>query len=151
VKQNESLIVRTGEQAPDTTLKSEIIQENRSRAEKLVVALGEMVKDLGPKQQVILAVDDVLNWINKQDLPKDEIKYLGGQRSVRKLLKAAGLFEPERKPGATEQQRFKIEGRKSYVMANFKIAADKRWDDIKGDYKKPVVADLPGITGLVAW
>jgi hypothetical protein len=129
--------VYSGEHAPPTSAKNEIIAEGRSEGVRLAFDLGEFVHKMKGETKVVLAVEDVRDWVaERRQLDRNNSK-LERSLTLRNALKAAGLAEPLRKSN-TEQRRFQIgSARKSHVVANFDIGMEVEWPSIKEFYKKP--------------
>jgi hypothetical protein len=132
--------VRTGDRAPDTTAKDEVIAETRSEGQRLAVDLAGMAKEFAADKgdgKVVLLVDEVRAWIaSKRGMSIDNGKLESGL-TLRRALIGAGLLEPDRKPGASDR-RVKVGQRWRSVVATFDIPADAKWeDDLKAYHKKP--------------
>ena len=134
--ENPKNIVATGERAPSSDAKKEIVEESMSDAERIAFDLGGHVAELKLKK-IVLAVDDVRGFaaaclqIHRED-PK-----LASPLAIRRALVRAGLKEPKLARGET-RKRFPIAalgGRKSYVVANFEIAPGTKWEGIKDFYQ----------------
>jgi Family of unknown function (DUF5906) len=143
-------VIERGERAPMTSMKREIIEASRSPGQLLAHDLGrkaiEMEDDRGRPVKVILAVDEVRRWVAERrginDVNNDKLERA---QTIRKALVAAGLEEPAPGPeGETQRYLVNIDGtvsrnerRKTYVVANFPIAAGAKWEDLKVDFKSP--------------
>ena len=125
--------VRTGDRAPETTAKSEVIAEARSEGQRLALDLAGIAKDAG---QVVLLVDEVRAWVaSKRGMAIDNSK-LESNLTLRKALMIGGLVEPDRKEGAPDR-RIKVGQRWRTVVATFPIPSDAKWDDLKARHRKP--------------
>jgi hypothetical protein len=126
--------VVAGAHAPDTTMKQEVIEELRSDGMTLAYDLGKRaVAANSPK--IVLAVEEVREWVRLRRGLQPGAKNLERGHTLRKMLKAAGMQEPERRRG---EKRFTYApGKKSEVVANFVISAEQGWGDIRAHYKRP--------------
>ena len=129
--------VLQGEHAPETSLKKEIIAEGRSEGERLAFDLGLVVKEKETEQKIVLAMEDVRNWVAEQRKiydPND--RHLEKSATLRKAMIAAGLREPKAK--GEVRRRFRIRNAVySYVVANFEIGEGMEWTDLREFYVDP--------------
>ena len=137
--------VATGDHAPKSIVKSEIIAELRSDGSKLAHDLAKAILDpegLFKDKNVVVAIQEVREWVaRKRGLDIDDHRRLESQLTLRKAMRAAGLMEPSRREDG--RPRFKItigDDRNSrtmlsHVMANFLIDKDAKWPEIKEHFK----------------
>jgi len=133
-------VVATGDHAPMTTAKAEVIAESRSEGQRLAYDLAVAVAH--DNKKVVLRVDEVRSWIATERGMQPDNQKLERPLTIRKAMKAGGLVEPKHDPNKKEQ-RMMADGRPRYLLANFEIKAGTTWDDIKEHHKKP--GDLVGL------
>jgi hypothetical protein len=132
-------VVGTGERAPMTSMKREVIAESRSPGAQIAFTWGEIARDLKdenkqPKKMVV-AVYDVRELVAKKRQLGTEDDRLESALTIKKALVAAGLMEPELQPGES-RKRYWVEvwsGHKvhTYIVANFRISAGTTWEELK--------------------
>ncbi len=132
-------VVGTGDHAPSTSMKKEIIEASRSVGQQLAYDLGGMVRD--SQEKIVLAVEDVRVWVTFFN--QDRSRPLEKPLTLKRALLAAGLKEPRRLPNEP-QRRFMVVDptrtrprRMSQVVANFEIEAEASWSTLKPFYKLP--------------
>ena len=115
--------------------KERIVKESTARTVDIDDELGVRVKESTVK--TVLVVDEVREWVaSVRKLDRNDNR-LERATTLRNAMKAAGLVDPQRKPGK-EMQRFKFkEASTSYVVANFVIAPEDEWKDIKAFHTRP--------------
>ncbi|CAN7208456.1 DUF5906 domain-containing protein [Phenylobacterium sp. LjRoot225] len=128
-------VVGTGDHAPMTSLKAEIIRESRSPGSQLAYDLGESVAEAADEgKKIVLIVDDVRRWVASQrELDVNNYR-MERATTISKALCEAGLRKPERDPEKTEQ-RVKINGVYQYVVANFVVGPGTTWGRLKEYHK----------------
>jgi hypothetical protein len=139
--------VMPGVHAPSTTMKEEIIAESRSEGSRIAHALGGIAiaaltnenNKTDKQKKVVFAVEDVRDFVADRRGLVRHARQFESALTLRKALRDAGMLEPLRKAGKATR-RFKVGGRMSDVVANFRIEAGVSWKDIEDLYKKP--ADL---------
>jgi hypothetical protein len=153
--ENPANIVGTGERAPTSAAKKEMIAESMSDGARIAFDFGEVVvgmnapeKDRPEKElkKVLLAVDDVRDWVaSRLQISKND-RDLDKPRVIRRALVRAGLQEPRLARGETRTRRFLVAADRkamSYVVANFEIEAGAEWKDLKEFYKVPDAIRVP--------
>lgn len=127
--------VKTGEHAPMTGQKKDLIAESRSPGKQLAFELGETTVKSGDK--IILAANDVRAWVAEQRGLGHSDSRLEGKRPLLNALKAAGMKEAMRQSSG-ETRRFKVDGgTNDYIVANFEIQPGAHWEDLKGYLRRP--------------
>ncbi|MES2255045.1 MAG: primase-helicase family protein [Pseudomonadota bacterium] len=131
--------VPTGEHAPATARKREIIAELRSDGSRLAYDLAEMVRDRkndrGEKIETVLRMDEVRAWVAemrglKAGAPMETVA------TLRKVMQDAGLLRPKNLAG--RPRRVAIGKMPVEVLANFEIGPDAKWEAFSpGRYVKP--------------
>ena len=134
--------VGTGDHAPWTTAKGEVIAESRSIGQQLAYDLAKTAMEMmnPPKptsnetprkpEECVLLVREVREWvanIRKMDM---EDHRLEKALTLRKTMKAAGLKDPERDPDK-DDARIMIDGRWEHVMANYPIPKLTTWSELQ--------------------
>jgi hypothetical protein len=139
----QGLLVSTAERAPETSRKLEVIHESRSQGQKLAHELALIAKE--QPGRIVLAVEGVRDWVTDEltkggRLPNG-YKPDSADR-IKKAMKAAGLTEPERGQGdprlVVDIGLAGIANRvRTFLVANFPIPADTKWEDLVKHYKRP--------------
>jgi hypothetical protein len=159
--------VFTGEHAPMTSAKQEIIQISRSEGIQTAIDLAERVADLGkPKDkrkvkddadpddgdEIVMLISEVRDWIARQrGLDTNDFR-MEKPYTIRKALVAGGLQEPRDADGKV--RRMTINQRSEYVAANFKIRPDQAWKDISTKRRLPgndIVDDRGRVIGMAIY
>ena len=147
-------IVGTGDHAPTSATKAEIISKSRTVGEQIAFDLGvhalEMntVSEERPEDElveVVLTIEEVRAFVAQKrgGLSQNDPR-LETPLELRKALVRAGLREPEVEMGKS-RPRFMVNiGNsqtatwvKTFVVANFEIKPATRWDQLKAHHKKP--------------
>jgi Family of unknown function (DUF5906) len=144
--ENPANIVETGEHAPMSAAKEQIVADSMSDGERIAFDFGEHVAELNTKsktrpeeklQNIVLSVDDVRDFVATQlQIHREDLR-LASPLAIRRALVRAGLREPKLAKGE-KRKRFSIAargGRMSYVVANFEIAAGAKWEHIEKHYQ----------------
>jgi hypothetical protein len=133
--ENPANLIAAGERAPASAAKEAMITESMSEGERITLDFGEHVVKL---EKIVLAVDDVRDWVAARLQISREDKKLPSALKIRRALVRAGLREPGLARGEV-RHRYKIGGlrAKSYVVANFEIEPGSKWEDIRDHYKVP--------------
>jgi hypothetical protein len=134
--ENPAMIVGTGEHAPMTDAKGEVIAESRSVGEQIAFHLGEIAKEKPNK--VVFAVEDVRLFVADQRRLVIDDPRLERPLALRHMLLRAGMQEPAVAPDG-RRRRYKVnlgsEGGKdhrlTYVVANFEIAPNTPWEKLE--------------------
>ena len=129
--------VATGDPAPKSTLKQDIINESRSEGAQFAYDLGLLVAER--KDKVVLCVNEVRAWVaGRRQLGLDD-RRLEKPLTLRKALRHAGLRVPERRPDDDRARRFTIKAgdTPSHVVANFPITKEMEWLDLKEWHIEP--------------
>jgi hypothetical protein len=146
--EKEANIVGPGEHAPTSAAKEEIVSDSMSDGERIALDFGEHVVELNTKsetrpaeklEKIVLSVDDVRDFVATKLQVHREDDRLVSPLAIRRILARAGLREPKLAKGE-KRKRFPITargGRRSYVLANFEIAAGAKWEGLKGVYRTP--------------
>jgi hypothetical protein len=142
-----AFVVGTGERAPASAAKEEIIVDSMSDGERIAFDHGEHVVELNtasetrpekkPLHKIVHAVDDVRDFVATQLRIGPDDRRLASPLAIRRALVRAGLREPKLARGE-KRKRFSIarrSGKKSYIVANFEIAAGAKWEDIERYYR----------------
>jgi hypothetical protein len=135
-------VVGTGDHAPLTSMKQEVINESRSVGQQLAYDLG--IAAMKAQQEVILTVEEVRRWVaekRRMDLSDPKLEK---PRTLKRVMMAAGMKEPKTAPEEM-RKRYKVgideNGKrdyiKTYVVANFEIAEGIEWDAVKEHHKLP--------------
>src|SRR5262249_23595990 len=141
--ENPANLVDVGERAPASDAKKEIVVDSMSDGERIAFDFGEHVVELNTEsetrpaekvQKIVLSIDDVRDWVATQLQISRTDQSLDKAYVIRRALVRAGLKEPKLARGEV-QRRYKIEGSKSYVVANFEIAPKTEWPDLKEHYR----------------
>jgi hypothetical protein len=141
-------VVGTGDHAPLTGMKQEIINESRSDGQRLAYDLG--VAATKAQNKAVLTVEEVRRWVAGQRRMDLSDHRLEKAMSLKRALVAAGMKEPKLAPGET-RRRYKVDISpridrlkngphdyvNTYVVANFEIAAGTEWDAIKEHQEPP--------------
>lgn len=127
--------VRSGEHAPMTQMKREVIDANRTRGAQLVYDLATEMMEKSPSERFVLLMSDVRKWVAGRLGKSIDDPYLEKLLTLRKTMLAVGVFEP-----TTKDHRLKVTTARGtsdmeYVVANFPIGAS--WPDIAADLKRP--------------
>jgi hypothetical protein len=133
--EKEANLIETGEHAPMSAAKEEIVTDSMSDGERIAFDFGEHVAELNTK--IVLSVDDVRDFVATRLQIHREDRSLASPLAIRRTLVRAGLREPKLARGE-KRKRFPIAahgGRKSYIVANFNIEPGTKWEDIKGYYE----------------
>jgi len=136
-------VVGTGDHAPLTSMKQEIINESRSTGQQLAYDLGIAAMKVQDKFKVVLTVEEVRRWVaEKRRIDMNDPK-LEKHRTLKRVLMAAGMKEPKTAPEET-RKRYNVDvGERehdkvmTYVMANFEIAEGLEWDAVKEHHWLP--------------
>jgi Family of unknown function (DUF5906) len=120
--------VLSGEEAPMTSRKADLARDGFTPGQELIWNLCKLVAAM--KEQKVLAVNDLRDFIRNSCFDGRENKAIDRPAAIRKAAVAAGLFEPERR-GRGKQHEYQVDGKDSYLVANFKIANGVRWPDLK--------------------
>src|SRR5262249_52209512 len=146
--------VATGEHAPMTAMKEEVISESRSDGQQLACDLAAMAREMkdanGEPVKVILTMTEVRNWVARQrNIMNLNDRRLEKVSTLKHAMVAAGLTEPLLKAGEVAK-RFTVDVSadayrqvnihdyiKTYVVANFTIQAGVEWNAIKEHHKRP--------------
>jgi hypothetical protein len=138
-------VVSTGERAPSSAAKKEMIADLMSDGERIAFDHGEHVAELNTESEtrppeklkkIVHAVDDVRDWVATRLQMSREDPRLPSPLAIRRALVRAGLREPKLAKGE-KRKRFPIAalgGRKCFIVANFAIAAGAKWDDLREFY-----------------
>lgn len=116
--------VRTGDHAPMSSVKQEIIAESRSEGQQLAFDLAQRLAAFGEER--VLIVREVRAWIAKARNMDINDARLEKMTTLRKALRAGGLIEPEKVAGKPDV-RIKIKGTPEFIVANFPFRADMTW------------------------
>jgi hypothetical protein len=129
----------SGEAAPMSERKAEVISEGRSEGARMAFDLGRLAMNERETRKIVIAVDDVRVWIAGQRKLELSDHRLEKSLTLRKVLRDAGMMEPEGKPDAERVRRFQIKAgeNKSHILANFLIAPGEEWPNLKDFYKLP--------------
>jgi Family of unknown function (DUF5906) len=123
--------VGTGEHAPDSSCKREMVAEGRSEGEQIAFDLGEFVAKM--KENVVVSVAAVRELIaNRRRIPVTDRDLESGLR-IGRAMRQAGLMGPERNERG-ERKRYKVSEVMTEVVANFRIEAGTPWGDLKDHY-----------------
>jgi hypothetical protein len=126
--------VATGERAPDTTQKGEVIAESRSQGQQIAYDLA--VAAVASKELVVLVVNEVRDYVAaKRHLSPNDHR-MERPLTLRKALVAGGLKEPLRGSDAPDN-RIKTGTGPQYVVANFDMDMGVTWGGIKDHHKTP--------------
>jgi hypothetical protein len=151
------MVVGTGEPAPMTARKEEIIGESMSDGQRLARDLAVFVQGLkdasGEPAKILFAVEDVRAWVRTcRGLRQDNDDKLEKASTLLKTMKQAGMHEPKVKAGETRKRFYvevidvngrpqtingKVQWYASYVVATFPIEAGTKWADIKTHRMNP--------------
>jgi len=129
--------VLSGTHAPMTEMKREVIEAGRSEGQRLAhdIATNAMEQmKASPQKKVVFIMSEVRQLVaNTRHLDVNDYR-MEKLLTLRKTMLAVGMHEPMRTT-TSERTRMKIETRWQYVVANFPIAPDATWDEIK-EYRK---------------
>jgi hypothetical protein len=149
-----AFVVGTGEHAPTSATKEEVIAESRSVGEQIAFDLARHALDMNTAdkdkpakklEEIVLAIEDVRAFVALQRGMLVSDRRLEKSLELRKAMKQAGLFEPKPSDRGERLRRYKINRATaanpdfvmSYVVANFEIEAKTEWEAIKARYRKP--------------
>ena len=126
--------VQTGEHAPMTNRKREVIMESRSEGTQIAHDLAAKAMELKREgKRVVLLVREVREPIAMERCLTLNDRKLEKPLTVRRALVAGGLQEPAR----DGDPRMSVDGRPEYVVANFPIGPAETWGAIKEAHMKP--------------
>jgi Family of unknown function (DUF5906) len=128
--------VLTGDHAPHTARKRDVVAESRSEGQRMTYDLGCLAMARKDLEKIVLRVDEVREWVAAQRGLALNDHRVERQLTLRKILRFAGLTEPELIAGKSDR-RMMIEGRYREVVANFELGGQITWDKIKAHHKKP--------------
>src|SRR5262249_23637232 len=126
-------IIGTGEHAPSSATKDEVIEESRSPGEQIAHSLGRFAVE--EKFKIVLALDDAhrftagkLGYLDVND-PR-----MAKPQAIKQAMLRAGMKEPGVTLGK-QRKRYKVDlGDKfgtnfhfTYIVANFEVAEDAPW------------------------
>jgi Family of unknown function (DUF5906) len=119
-------LVNTGDRAPGSSRKAEIVEASRSEGQNLVIDLAENLIERKPTK-VILRMRDIRQWV----ADKRGFQDIGHRRleQVKTLIGAIRKVE-----GITvwaDKMRPKINGTREAVVMNFEPGLEQHWTDIK--------------------
>lgn len=145
-------VVATGEHAPSTIAKEEMVLEQMTEGEQLAYDLAQYVVQLGKEvdmdgmpqtpQRVVFVVSEVRDWIRRERAQSGRQEYLENAHTIRKALIKGGLQKPNEPPPdpakpKNGERRISINRRLEYVVANFEIGIDDNWEKLKAFHKGP--------------
>jgi hypothetical protein len=146
---DEANLVGTGERAPSSAAKNEMIAESMSPSERIAFDLGEVIVGMNTLEEdrpekklekILVAVDDVRDWVAARLGISKTDRLLDKPYMIRRALVRAGMKEPTRAPRQTRTPRFLVDpGQKKvcYVVANFPIPPGATWEELKEHYGNP--------------
>jgi hypothetical protein len=150
-------IIGTGEHAPKSATKEEVIEVSRSPAAQIAHDLGKMVVEMNTKDEqkpekklvkVVLAIHEVHAFAARQlGFTDENDRRMEKPLAIRQALLRAGMMEPS-VPLGGQRKRYKVNlgtdatGKVgtskreqdvvfTYIVANFPVAADALWEDLK--------------------
>lgn len=132
LKANEA--VGTGDHAPMSSAKQDIIASSRSDGQQLAFDLAQRLVAFG--QERLLIVRDVRAWIAKSRNMDVNNPHLEKSLTLRKALRDGGLVEPEKVAGRPDI-RIKVKGTPEFIVANFPIRADMTWSMLEARRIEP--------------
>lgn len=127
--------VLSGEEAPMTAAKQDIIDASRSEGAEMAFDFAQSVA--GMKGRAVVRVDEVRAWVARERELSLNDAALESPLTLRKAMKEGGLFDPVRSPDPSKSIRVVIERRSVYVMANFQIPEGATWADLRPFEKSP--------------
>jgi Family of unknown function (DUF5906) len=134
-------VVGTGDHAPMTSAKEEVIAESRSMGEQIAHDLGKLVAEMNEK--VVLTIYEVCAFVaNQRGIAPDDHK-LEKPYAIRHALTQAGLRESKMRHGDGAMRHMVKIGSggfqvKTYVVANFPIEPGTEWPELAPHHKDPV-------------
>jgi hypothetical protein len=122
--------VRTGEHAPMTTAKEDVIAESRSDGQRLAFELAQAA--MAQQRQIVLRVDEVRAWVARERSMEINDHRVEKLRTLRKALRDGGMIGP-----LTPDGRISIDGRRQGLVANFELSRDANWGALRVHHLKP--------------
>jgi hypothetical protein len=116
--------VGTGDHAPMSSAKQEIIASSRSDGQQLALDLAQRLASFGEER--VLIVREVRAWIAKSRGMDINNPLLEKSLTIRKALRDGGLMEPQKVAGRPDT-RIRVGGTPEYMVANFPFRADMTW------------------------
>jgi hypothetical protein len=131
--------IGTGERALMTAAKREIVDESMSEGQRIAARLAENA--LRRDKHTLLRIQAVREFVAARRGLGNSTAKLESAATLRKVMLAAGMKEPVKKPG--DDKRIRTDRGWEYVVANFDIPAGATWADLKTHQEEPSsIADL---------
>jgi hypothetical protein len=126
--------VATGDRAPDTSAKKEVV--NASRSEGARIAFDLAVDCVAQKREVVFLVDEVRQFVAGKRKLDIHDKRLETALTLRKALVEGGMKEPDHKPGT--EKRVRTDDGLHYVVATFDIPDGTKWESLSAKKEVPM-------------
>jgi hypothetical protein len=118
-------------------MKEEIVAGGRSEGEQMAHDIADQAikKSKETGKGIVLAVEDVRDWIANQRRMDRNSPNMESSLKLRKAMRSAGMVEPARDHEGN-YRRFAVRGRGtlSFVLATFRIDQDQKWEGISEFY-----------------
>jgi Family of unknown function (DUF5906) len=118
--------VLAGEHAPTSAAKQQAIEESRSVGERLIAEFGEMLSE---KPKAAARLDETREWLARRKASIDHREF--GDTGTLKLETSEKIANIMRSCGFKWSRRFKVDGKRFRVIANFEIGEPAAWNEIE--------------------